>query len=223
MDAQSNIRTEVMSYKIKDYWPQPKIGQLQTHNYFNPADKKPFTNIFHTDGRYFYCEDYHDYIWQATWIMDYDHPNGVMEMVDIYPSKSYQVWTKYRTTAFESSKEIPWGNVVNVGDKIDQELQISVTKSTFFTPPLKGRQVVNFVTHHNSFTVGSKTYTDVLEITYDQTFNNQTGGAHSWFAKGIGIVQLQWRGNNTDVGERLPADISIKNGIIKDKYPVLTS
>lgn len=200
------------TYNIKEYWPQPQLNRIIQHEYYNPADQKIIRNVFYIKDKYVYEEDYHGGVWTASWVMDYNNPRGVMELVDIYPAKSYQIWTKYRTTAFVSGKEIPWGNVQKVGDRIDQELEISFFKSTPFIWPEKGRQVVDFVAHHDKFT-NSKgdTYYDVLEITYDQTFGKMTSGARSFFARGIGIVQLQWRGYGKDVGE--PMGVTTKSGV----------
>ena len=201
-----------MSFDIKQYWPQPKLNQLIQHEYYNPADQKTITNVFYTkpNDPYVYEEDYHGGQWTATWVMDYNHSDGVMEMVDIYPAKKYQFWTKYRTTGFVEGKEIPWGKVQNIGDRIDEELEISIFKSTPFIFPEKGRQVVDFVAHHESF----NEYKDVLEITYDQTFGKMTAGARSFFARVIGILQLQLRGFGKDVGTPMPAKTKIGNGII---------
>ena len=205
-----------MSFDIKQYWPQPKPNQLIQHEYYNPADQKTITNVFYTkpNDPYVYQEDYHGGQWTATWVMDYNHPNGVMEMVDIYPAKKYQFWTKYRTTAFVEGKEIPWGKVQKIGDHIDQELEISFFKSTPFIFPEKGRQIVDFVAHYEVFITNGAKYFDVLEITYDQTFGKMTAGARSFFAKGIGIVQLQWRGFGKDVGEPMPVKTKVGIGMI---------
>jgi hypothetical protein len=200
------------TFVIKEYWPQPQLNQLIQHEYYNPADQKTITNVFYTkpNDPYVYQEDYHGGKWTATWVMDYNHPNGVMELVDIYPAKKYQFWTKYRTTAFVSGKEIPWGKVQMIGDHIDQELEISFFKSTPFIWPEKGRQIVDFVAYYDTY----NGYKDVLEITYDQTFGKMTAGARMFYAKGIGIVQLQWRGFRTDVGTPMSVNTKVGNGMI---------
>jgi len=210
-------------YTIKEYWPQPRPSELIQHEYYNPADQKTITNVFYSkiNDPYVYQEDYHGGQWTATWVMDYNHPNGVMELIDIYPAKKYQFWTKYRTTAFVDGKEIPWGKIQKVGDRIDQELQISLFKSTPFIFPEKGRQVVDFVAHHDMIMVGDAKYRDVLEITYDQTFGKMTAGARSLFAKGIGIVRLQWRGFGKDVGEPMPAKTKIGRGIVTEDKQII--
>jgi hypothetical protein len=211
------------TFDIKEYWPQPKPGELIQHEYYNPADQKIIGNVFYTkpNDRYVYQEDYHGGEWKATWVMDYNHPNGVMELVDIYPAKKYQFWTKFRTTAFVAGKEIPWGKVQKVGDIIDQELQISAIKSTPFIWPEKGRQVVNFVAHYETFDVGTTVYKDVLEIAYDQTFGKMTAGARSFQAKGIGIVQMQWRGFGKDVGTPMPAVTKTGPGIVTEDKRII--
>ena len=206
-----------MNFLIREYWPQPKKDELIHHEYYNPADQKTITNVFYIkpNDPYVYQEDYHGGKWTATWVMDYNHPNGVMELIDIYPAKKYQFWTKYRTTAFENGKEIPWGKIQKVGDKIDQELKISFFKSTPFIWPEKGRQVVEFVDHYEKFiTTNSVEYNDVLEVAYDQTFGKTTSGARMFFAKNIGIIQMQWRGFTKEVGEPMPVKTKIGKGFI---------
>ena len=67
-------------------------------------------------------------------------------------------------------------------------------------------------------------YNDVLEIEYDQSFgNDKSKGWRAWHAKGVGIIQIQWRYDGKDIGSSVPAKVSVVKGNIVNKYPVLTS
>jgi hypothetical protein len=220
------------TFVFSDYWPKPENGELHMFSAFNPADQKNIDSIVWNSGdnKIFFQEDYHAEKWTATWVMDYNYRDsmgnylGVMETADIYPKYSYQFWTKFRTTSFEKGYAIPWGGIQKVGDVIDRPLKISLFGSTFFTFPAPGRQVVKFVDRHSTYTNSrGVSYKDVLEVTYDQTFGEKTAGARSWFAKGFGIIETQWRHKGQDVGEKLPMTIMIGDGYIdENKYPVWT-
>lgn len=216
-----------MNFHFRDYWAQPKVGELAIFDFGKGADNKPYSWITWNSGdnRHFYQEDYHDNKWTSTWVMDYYDPRGVVETADIYPRYAYQVWTKYRTTAFVSGKEILWGGQQKIGDEFTVDLQIDPVKSTKFEAPTPGKQHVAFVRYYPTGMAvdGSKKYNDVIEVIYDQTFGNKTVGWRAWYAKGIGIFQLGWRSNGKDIGSVYVGNIVTKKGIIKDKYPVLTS
>lgn len=219
------------TFFFSDYWPHPKVGELVKIDYGVTAGLHLSSICSNSgDNKIFYLDDYTDNVWTATWVNDYYHVDkngiakGLMETEDWYPAKSYQkVWGNIRATKFVPGYEIPWGGVQKIGDKIDAKLIIDPVRSTFFTAPAFGRQVVEFVSRSDTFTVGSKTYYDVVEITYDQTFGSKTAGARYWFAKGMGIVQMKWRSNGSDVGDILPCTITTFKGYInKDRYPILS-
>lgn len=212
-------------FLFSDYWPKPKTNELQKHEYFNPDDGKKYANIYWNSGdnKIFYEEDYHDGVWLASWIIDYynrdniGNPRGIVETADIYPRRSYQFWTKYRITGFKTGYEIPWGFEQKIGDVIDKQIKISSFKSTFFEAPITGRQIVSFVKKHDTFeTIENKIYQDVLEVCYDQTFNNKTTGNRGFYAKNIGLVQMRWRSNNEDVGSIITAKITRGAGYIDE-------
>lgn len=209
-----------MAFLFRDYWPKPTPGNLSIHNFGNGADGKPYSFIVWNSGdnRHFYQEDYHDNKWTSTWVMDYLGERGVTETADIYPRYSYQFWMKYRTTAFVKGKEILWGGLQNIGDEFNVDLLIDPINSTKFELPTPGKQRVKFCNQYNLF----NSYTDVIEIEYDQTFGKKTAGWRAWHARGVGIVQIVWRWNGADVGNAIPATVSTAKGKIVDKYPVLT-
>lgn len=219
-------------FLFSDYWAAPEPGYLHETMAFNPADQKDIGWItwYTGEGRVFRQEDYHGGEWDATWVNDYNFKDsmgnflGIMELEDIYPRQSYQFWTKFRTTAFTDGHAIPWGGLQKIGDVIDKPLKISALKSTFFTFPSPGRQVVKFIAKYDEYTNAlGVTYKDVLEVTYDQTFGDKTAGARSWYARNYGIIETRWRYNGADVGDKLGMKLRIGNGYIdKNKYPVWT-
>ena len=210
-----------MAFLFRDYWPQPKVGELAVFDGGLGADGKPYSFMVWNSGdnRNFYQEDYHDNKWTSTWVMDYLGERGVTEKADIYPRRSYQFWTSYRTTAFVKGKEILWGFIQNIGDEFVAPIEIDPIASTKFEAPSKGTQRVKFCNQYNSL-LG---YTDVVEIEYDQTFGDKTAGWRAWHAKGVGIIQINWRWKGNDVGSTLPLKVSTVKGKIVNKYPVLTS
>jgi hypothetical protein len=214
-----------MTFNYVDYWSQPKVGELAIFDFGLGADNKPYSWItWNTgDNRHFYQEDYHDNKWQATWVMDYFGPKGVTETADIYPKRSYQFWTRYRTTAFVRGKEILWGSLQNIGDEFNAPIQIDAIASTKFEAPTPGNQRVKFCNRYSTFKTadGKKNYKDVVEIEYDQTFGDKTSGWRAWHARGIGITQINWRWKGNDVGSPFVANIVTKKGKIVNKYPVI--
>ena len=108
-----------MAFLVRDYWPQPRPGELSIHDFGNGFDGKRYSFMVWNKGddRHFYQEDYHDNKWQSTWLMDYLGDKGVTEYADVYPRRSYQVWTDYRTTAFTKGNEIQWGGLHEIGNE----------------------------------------------------------------------------------------------------------
>jgi hypothetical protein len=151
--------------------------------------------------------------------MDYLGEKGVTETADIYPRRAYQFWTTYRTTAFTKGKEIFWGGLQNIGDEFNAPIQIDSIASTKFEVGTPGNQRVKFCNQYNLL-LG---YTDVVEIEYDQSFGSgKAAGWRAWHAKGVGIIQIKWRYDGKDIGNTIPATVSVVKGKIVNKYPVLT-
>lgn len=224
---------QTKTFLFSDFWPKPAVGELAVIDYGITADLH-LSSIFSNSGdnKTFYQDDYTDNKWTATWVNNYHYQDsmgnmlGIMEVADWYPATDFlrKLSGPIRVTAFVKGYEIPWGAEQKVGDTISKPIKIDSFKSTFFTPPATGRQVVKFVNYFDTFTTvdGKNTYSSVVEVTYDQTFGKTTAGARSWFAKGKGIVQMQWRGNSVDVGDILVCKLNTVKGYInKDRYPVL--
>ena len=211
-----------MAFLFREYLPRPDVDKLSIHNFGIGADGKPYSFIIWNSGdyRHMYQEDYHDNKWTSTWVMDYYGEKGVLETADIYPRRSYQFWTKYRTTKFVYGKEIFWGGLQNIGDEFNAPIQIDPIGSTKFEAPTKGNQRLKYVNQYNYF----NGYTDVIELEYDQSFENgsKSTGWRGWYVRGVGVVQIQWRYDGKDVGAPIPATVSVVKGKIVDKYPVLT-
>lgn len=184
------------TFYFGDYWPKPtltkSISQEGT-NYDGGTLKSTFA-VDPNDSNIIWQDEYVNGKWQDRWIIK-TGPDQVVETADIYPAMRYQFWTSKRITAFVPGKEIKWGGTQKLGDIINEPCKISWFRSTLFTPGITGNQVVEFYDQYTNFTVadGSAQYKDVLEVIYDQTWNNKTAGARMWFARGIGIVQLSWR------------------------------
>lgn len=214
-----------MAFLFREYWPQPKVGELAIFNFGNGADGKPYSWITWNSGdnRHFFQEDYHDNKWQATWVMDYLGDRGVLETADIYPRRAYQFWTQYRTTAFTKGKEIFWGGLQNIGDEFNSPIQIDAIASTKFEAPTPGNQRVKFCNQLTMLRTPHGNWNDVIEIEYDQSFgSNPSTGWRAWHARGIGIVRIVWRYKGNDVGSPFDGMVSTSKGKIVNKYPVLT-
>lgn len=220
------------TFLFSDYWPKPTVGNLVKIDYGITAGQR-LRSIFSNSGdnKIWHQDDYTDDKWTATWINNYFYiddngkQKGIVEIADWYPARNWlqNIFSPISVTTFYKGYEIPWGGVQKVGDVIDAKLWINPLKSSFPTWGSTGRQVVKFVKRYFTFkTVDKKqTYTDVVEITYDQTFGDKTAGARYWYAKGIGIVQMQWRGFGQDVGDILPCTVTYHKGFInKQRYPV---
>ena len=111
------------------------------------------------------------------------------------------------------------GGVQNIGDEFNAPIEIDSIASTKFEAPVKGNQRVKFANQYNLL-LG---HTDVVEIEYDQSFNGgKAAGWRAWHARGVGIIQINWRYDGKDVGGTIPATVSVVKGKIVNKYPVLT-
>jgi hypothetical protein len=107
----------------------------------------------------------------------------------------------------------------NIGDEFNSPIEIDAVASTKFQAPSSGNQRVKFCNQYNLL-LG---YTDVIEIEYDQSFNGgKSSGWRAWHARGVGIIQINWRYDGKDVGGTIPATVSTIKGRIVNKYPVLT-
>ena len=212
-----------MAFLFREYWPQPKVGELSVFDFGFGADGKSYYWITWNSGddRHYLQEDYHDNKWTSTWVMDYLGEKGVTETADVYPKYPYQFWTSYRTTAFVKGKEIFWGGLQNIGDEFNAPIQIDPIKSRKFEAPTKGNQRLKYVNQYNYF----NGYTDVIELEYDQSFENgsKSTGWRGWYAREVGVVQINWRYDGKDVGGTIPATVSVVKGKIVNKYPQLTS
>lgn len=214
-----------MAFLFRDYWPQPKLGDLAIFDFGKGTDGKPYSFIMWNSGddRHFFQEDYHDNKWQATWVMDYLGETGVTESADIYPRRSYQFWTKYRTTAFTRGKEILWGGLQNIGDEFNAPIEIDPIASTKFEAPTKGNQRVKYCNQYSLLKTAYGNWNDVIEIEYDQSFSGKPAtGWRAWHARGVGIVRITWRYNGADVGNYVDGKVTTVKGNIINKYPVLT-
>lgn len=214
-----------MAFLFREYWPQPKVGELSIFNFGFGADNKSYCWITWNSGddRHFLQEDYHDNKWTSTWVMDYYDHRGVVEIADVYPKYAFQFWTKYRTTMFEAGKEIIWGGLQNVGDEIINEIKIDAFDSTLGTVGTSGYQRVKFCNQYSLFQTKYGNYNDVIEVEYDQSFGGgKSVGWRAWHARGKGITQIQWRSDGNDLGDPIAAHIFITPGKIVSKYPVLT-
>lgn len=219
------------NFLFSDYWPKPKVGELVVYDYGVTAGLHLSSITSNSgDNKTFYLDDYTDNKWTATWVNNYYYYSskgeykGIMEVADWYPATdARKIWGPIRNTVFVKGYEIAWGGIQKVGDKIDVPLKIDSLKSTFFTGPATGRQIVAFVNRYDTFkSLNGSSYTDVLEIAYDQSWGSKTSGARYWYARAQGIVQMQWRGNGADVGSPMPVTITTLKGYInKDRYPVL--
>lgn len=220
------------TFLFSDYWPQPQPGVLVVVDYGITANLHLSSIFSYVDGSIWHQDDYTDTKWTATWINNYHYIDstgkdwGIRELADWYPATSWpqKMFGSIKVTAFTKGYEIFWGGFQKVGDIIDAPIKIDPFKSTFPAWPSTGRQVVKFVGRYDRMTLVDKsaTYNDVIEVTYDQTFG-KTAGARYWYARGKGIVQMQWRGNAVDVGDILPCKITTLKGYIgKNRYPVLT-
>lgn len=221
------------TFLFSDYWPQPAMGSLVVVDYGITAGLHLSSIFSYGDGSIWYQDDYTDNKWTATWVNNYHYIDstgkdwGIREIADWYPATSWpqKMFSSIKVTAFCKGYEIFWGGLQKVGDVIDAPIRIDPFKSSFPSWPTPGRQVVKFVGRYDSMTLIDKsmTHKDVVEITYDQTFGSKTAGARYWYAKGKGIVQMQWRGNAVDVGDILPCTVTTVKGYInKDRYPVLS-
>jgi hypothetical protein len=221
MATKGNYGRKVMAFFFRDYLPQPQVGYLSIHNFGNGADGLPYSFMVWNSGdnRHYYQEDYHNNEWTSTWCMDYLGDRGVLETADVYPKYAYQFWTSYRTTAFTKGKEIFWGGLQNIGDEFNAPIQIDTLASTAVQAPSSGNQHVKYVNQYSLF----NGYNDVIELVYDQSFNSGTSaGWRAWHARGVGIVQINWRSGGNDVGNPYKASVSVVKGKIVNKYPVLT-
>lgn len=219
------------TFLFSDYWPQPSLGTLVIMEY-SVKGLQYSSIIGYENESIWYQYNYIDNKWTETLVYNYHYIDttgkdiGIKEIENqsIVTSFLQKIFMNIKRTKFCKAYEIRWGGLQKIGDIIDSQIKIDTFKSSFPIWPLSSRQVVKFVGCYDSLTLvdQSETYNDIIEITYDKILASKTIGARYWYAKGIGIIQMQQRINFVETGDMIPVRISIVKGHInKERYPVL--
>lgn len=173
---------------VVEYWPFWKtVGKLRRFDYTAvDGSMPPITSVFAYDkgsDSMLYI-DYDAHLnWKDTWYLKYAPNNGVMEWRDDYPGGKKVVM----------NPGIGWGNVEQIGGSYVNKPKMDPIQSW---PPAmaSGVQCVAYEALLPGMTLASgKTYNDVLQFTYLQSWSGKPGsGARYWMAKGVGPIAVQW-------------------------------
>lgn len=171
---------------VVEYWPWWNTpGKLRRFDYTAIDDSMPpITSVFAYDkgSSSMLYVDYDAHLnWKDTWYLKYSPSNGVMEWRDDYPDKKVVM-----------NPGIGWGNVETIGGSYVNKPKMDPFQSW---PPAmaQGVQCVAYEALLPSWRNTIATYTDVLQMTYLQSWSGKPGGgARYWMAKGVGPVSVQW-------------------------------
>jgi hypothetical protein len=200
-----------MTFDVKEYWPQPKLGEKYTFDYFLKDGTLSVSSVYTMSDKVLYCNDFDkDQKWLDTWLIRFDDKRGVVEFGDDMPLTGWQktLFGDKKKIRYKDGKEILWGNIHNLGDTISNSIEYDYFKSFGCLPPFAGPwsngwQVVRFDKIHDTYTdnKGHK-WTNVLEFTYRQIWGDKMYGAIYYCAKGIGPVEIRWIGDLSKVENR---------------------
>ncbi len=212
-----------MQHDLAAYWPSPERGSpieiidcylSQTgqpittkRNVYTSAEfaGKPILRIdeFDPNGK-----------WNDAWLLRKEL-RGVVEFGDIYP--------KGHISLFRYGKELLWGGVMEIGETVENDVEIDLSASTGVYPFIGqyGKNKTTLIDVMPSFTNGAGlTFNDVAVIHNVQTFYNfgktklfgkRVYEARHWQAKGIGIVQIDYYANGASYSKHFAK--MVKNNV----------
>ena len=188
-----------MQVNAKDYWPQYfENGLGLTKFMYVAADgsQPPFTSIFgHDAATNSMTLNQFDAAnkWQNTWFLHVGNQGLVEEWRDDTPLSGLPALIFGGKRTVQMEPPIGWGgDAQEIGRVYANIPEIQGLQSTPPELDQNGFQAVAFEALLSSFETAHGSYTDVLQILYQQTWKKVTAGARFWMAKGIGPIALQW-------------------------------
>jgi hypothetical protein len=196
-----------MIVNMTDYWPDIKEGDSHVTLDYNIYGGNTKRCVYTKKDRTIRLDEYtppNEFINDA-WEYVLDKTRGVVETGDWGANGSHVV--------YRQGKEILWGGVMGVGDKITNKIEIAISKS-LKTFPFIGQYADNETTYLEFiplFTdIGGNKYTSVVRIHNKQTFYNflrlkifgtKVYEVIRWHAPEIGVVQIDYAaGRGTSAG-----------------------
>jgi hypothetical protein len=184
---------------VPDFWPFFKTTERRQFHYTdNTGVLEPIYSVFMYDAgtdSMLYVDFNKSAEWQDTWYIQYRPGFGVAEWRDDLPQKNSTLRTIFgNTIKAVYSEPIGWGEWAEIGKFYFNSPKYDPIKSW---PPqwLTGSQLVNFEALHPEFTLRNGTkYSNVLQMSYIQRWNDKTGGARYYMAKGVGPIAIEWIG-----------------------------
>ena len=190
-----------MIINVRDYWPFDLVGTTKKRlfSYTDPTGTVPaFSSSFYYDSStaQLVCSDFNDKgEWQDDWRMIIDKNGNVAEVADWYPQTNKALSFIFGPVRKEVlSSPILWGGRVEVPTVISNSIVVNKFGST---PPQTGSgfQVVNFERILPCLILpNGKTYSNILQFVYSQTWGTKTTGGRYWMAKGVGPIAISWLG-----------------------------
>ena len=197
------------SIDMKAYWPQPDAGTTLIVRF--DVGRMEFyrqAGTTYTLGDYWHRSGDTDVpatlIWSSTWHYRVDRTGGVVEFRDDLPGSSKQA---VASSTFAPGNEISWGNVMRVGQTIDQKIAyVGHPAGDAFA-----RHRLKFVAIFPTYQAGSRTFRNVIRLDDIQDICKQgNGGAGSinmpgpmrcptistssatyYLAPGLGIIRIE--------------------------------
>jgi len=184
---------------VPEYWPFYQTKEYRRFDYTDATGVlEPITSVFSYDPKtssMIYSDFNGKGEWQDDWYLQYRTGFGLAEWRDdlLQKNSTLRFFFGEKSIAIYS-EPIGWGDYVEIGTVYSNRPKYDTLKSR---PPqiLTGFQAVSFEKLHDSFALRDGTsYTNVLQMSYAQTWNKNTYGARYYMAKGVGPIAIEWIG-----------------------------
>lgn len=187
---------------LRTYWPNPAAGeQLIVQDRTQANGGGTFKNVLRryvnrgtVDGNPVVRLDEFNH---SGWLDAWEYRDDGSQILEV------GTWQGAIHKVYKTGKEIPWGGVQNVGDMIERQLEVDVSKSTGVTPGYwnYGYQKITFTDFLPSFTNdGGLTFENVVKLSVFQSWCGAQGCAYPdgqniatmdyWLAPGVGMIQI---------------------------------
>lgn len=185
---------------MADYWPkffQPRADQRGVCFSYNRKDGTggpPWSATYENHGDN--CMTLKEVVsgkLDSTWYLRLENDMSIMEYRDDYPQTGWQASVFGKTKVVGLSTPIGWGRLAEIGTIYSNRPVVNPLASWPPSLPKTGFQAVSFESYHDSMTLEyGGIFREVIQILYQQTWDNKTTGARMWFAKDVGPIANQW-------------------------------
>ncbi|MDE2106711.1 MAG: hypothetical protein KGL39_56370 [Patescibacteria group bacterium] len=172
---------------VPSYWPFFTTNELRKFDYYYEGQTGiQFSSAFMYDkssNSMLQIDTDGSGAYKDSWYLQYRPGFGLAEWRDGYPNNGV---TNFFTP-------IGWGDTQLVPGIYNNNPIINPFTTRPLTLNLFGKQSIVYEALLDTFTLRDGTsYTNVLQLVYQQTWGSKTAGARYWMAYGVGPVALDW-------------------------------